>query len=175
MERHLCGTLQDGRVCISDEAAIHDISLDGYGQQCQDRYCLDPFEALYLMDTGCLTVTHNKKRMGFDVLLQVCQQDDSDILSKYLIYRDLRTRGYVAKDGFGFGADLCVYDRGEYGQKGARLLVFGLSEGRRISAGRFRRDVYQITGMGKEPVVAVIERRGEIIYYKINRMQFPGP
>jgi len=26
--------------------------------------------------------------------------------------------------------------------------------------------------MGKEPVIAVIERRGEVIYYKINRMNF---
>jgi tRNA-intron endonuclease len=26
--------------------------------------------------------------------------------------------------------------------------------------------------MGKEPIIAVIERRGEVIYYKINRMNF---
>jgi tRNA-intron endonuclease len=26
--------------------------------------------------------------------------------------------------------------------------------------------------MGKEPIIAVIERRGEIIYYKITRMNF---
>ena len=26
--------------------------------------------------------------------------------------------------------------------------------------------------MGKEPIIAVIERRGEIIYYKISKMDF---
>ena len=26
--------------------------------------------------------------------------------------------------------------------------------------------------MGKEPIIAVIERRGEVIYYKINKMNF---
>ena len=26
--------------------------------------------------------------------------------------------------------------------------------------------------MGKEPIIAVIERRGEIIYYKISRIKF---
>ena len=26
--------------------------------------------------------------------------------------------------------------------------------------------------MGKEPIIAVIERRGEIIYYKITQMNF---
>ena len=31
---------------------------------------------------------------------------------------------------------------------------------------------YLITQMGKEPIIAVIERRGEVIYYKINKMNF---
>ena len=26
--------------------------------------------------------------------------------------------------------------------------------------------------MGKEPIIGVIERRGEVIYYKINKMNF---
>ena len=26
--------------------------------------------------------------------------------------------------------------------------------------------------MGKEPIIAVIERRGEVIYYKINKINF---
>ena len=26
--------------------------------------------------------------------------------------------------------------------------------------------------MGKEPIIAVIERRGEVIYYKISKMTF---
>ena len=30
----------------------------------------------------------------------------------------------------------------------------------------------QIAHMGKEPVIAVIERRGEVIYYKVSRMRF---
>ncbi len=34
------------------------------------------------------------------------------------------------------------------------------------------KNIVEITKMGKEPIVAVIERRGEIIYYKINKMNF---
>ncbi|SVD51554.1 uncharacterized protein METZ01_LOCUS404408, partial [marine metagenome] len=29
------------------------------------------------------------------------------------------------------------------------------------------------TKMGKEPIIAVIERRGEVIYYKISKINFP--
>ena len=38
--------------------------------------------------------------------------------------------------------------------------------------GQLQKKVEQITQMGKEPIIAVIERRGEIIYYKISRINF---
>ena len=38
--------------------------------------------------------------------------------------------------------------------------------------GNLQKKIEEITQMGKEPIIAVIERRGEIIYYKINIMNF---
>jgi len=35
-----------------------------------------------------------------------------------------------------------------------------------------QKKIDDITQMGKEPIIAVIERRGEVIYYKINKMNF---
>jgi len=51
-------------------------------------------------------------------------------------------------------------------------LVFGLSEGKQVKIGQLQKKIQQITQMGKEPIIAVIERRGEVIYYKILRMNF---
>jgi tRNA-intron endonuclease len=50
--------------------------------------------------------------------------------------------------------------------------VFGLSEGKQEKIGQLQKKIEQITQMGKEPIIAVIERRGEVIYYKISRMNF---
>jgi tRNA-intron endonuclease len=38
--------------------------------------------------------------------------------------------------------------------------------------GALQKKIDDITQMGKEPIIAVIERRGEVIYYKINKMNF---
>jgi len=38
--------------------------------------------------------------------------------------------------------------------------------------GALQKKIEDITNMGKEPIIAVIERRGEVIYYKINKMDF---
>jgi tRNA-intron endonuclease len=51
-------------------------------------------------------------------------------------------------------------------------VVFGLNEGKRQKMGLLQKQIEQITTMGKEPVLAVIERRGEVIYYKISKIQF---
>jgi len=100
------------------------------------------------------------------------KKTDHEILTKFLIYRDLRNRGYVVKDGFGFGSDFRVYERGDFGEKGAKFLIFGLNEGQQEKMGNLQKKIEEITQMGKEPIIAVIERRGEVIYYKINRMNF---
>lgn len=166
------GILKGDCIRVNDKASTHKLGLDGYGDDEKDGYNLKPFEALYLMAINKMSVTRNNTLLGFDDLLEACQEEDPDILSKYLIYRDLRTRGYVAKDGFGFGMDFRVYDRGDFGTKGARFLIFGLNQGKREGARKFCDTIDDITKMGKEPVVAVIESRGEIIYYKTNRITF---
>jgi len=51
-------------------------------------------------------------------------------------------------------------------------LVFGLNEGKQEKMGKIQKKVEEITKMGKEPIIAVIQRQGEIIYYKISKMNF---
>jgi len=51
-------------------------------------------------------------------------------------------------------------------------LVFGLNEGKQEKVEKLQKKVEEITKMGKEPIIAVIQRQGEIIYYKISRMSF---
>lgn len=166
------GTLVSDQTQISDKEMIHELELKGFGEQEKDGYFLKPFESLYLLYTDRLVLKKIRKKIDFNEMMEITQTHDSDILTKFLIYRDLRNRGYVVKDGFGFGSDFRVYERGHFGEKGAKFLIFGLNEGQKEKMGNLQNTVEQITQMGKEPVIAVIERRGEIIYYKINKMNF---
>ena len=119
-----------------------------------------------------LDLSKGKKKIDFEEMLQICSDIDENALTKFLIYRDLRVRGYAVKDGFGFGSDFRVYERGQFGEKGAKYLVFGLSEGKQEKIGTLQKNIEEITKMGKEPILAVIERRGEVIYYKLSQVRF---
>jgi len=144
----------------------------GFGESEKDTLILNSFETLYLLYNNKLELKKINKNIVFDELIQKYIQKNDDILTRFLLYRDLRTKGYVVKDGFGFGSDFRVYEKGTYGQKDAKFLIFAFNEGTQQKIGNLYKNIHEITQMGKEPIIAVIERRGEIIYYKINKMNF---
>ena len=166
------GVLIKNQSIILEPNRQQELEQKGYGDMVKDKLFLKPFESLYLLYTGKLALFRGKKNIGFDLFLQICKKQDESILTKFLVYRDLRTRGYTVKDGFGFGSDFRVYAKGDFGEKGAKFLVFGLNEGKQEKMGKLQKKVEDITKMGKEPIIAVIQRQGEIIYYKISRMNF---
>ena len=166
------GDLILDQVCVSNTNMIHDLEQKGYGEIEKGKLFLKSFEALYLLYTHKLFLKKNKKQIDFDTFMSICQKTNSEILTKFLIFRDLKTRGYIVKDGFGFGSDFRVYERGNFGTKSAKYLVFALNEGTQEKIGQIQKNIFEITQMGKEPIIAVIERRGEVIYYKISKMTF---
>ena len=124
------GDLILDQVCISNKNMIHDLEQKGYGEIEKGKLFLKSFESLYLLYTHKLFLKKNKKQIDFDTFMSICQKTNSEILTKFLIFRDLKTRGYVVKDGFGFGSDFRVYERGHFGEKGAKFLIFGIKIGR---------------------------------------------
>ena len=144
----------------------------GFGELQNNTLVLDSFETLYLLYNNKLELKKINKNIIFDELIQKYTQKDDDTLTRFLLYRDLRTKGYVVKDGFGFDSDFRVYEKGNYGKKDAKFLIFVFNEGTQQKIGKLYKNIQEITQMGKEPIIAVIERRGEIIYYKINKMNF---
>ena len=111
--------------------------------------------------------------LGFEDLVRILIKRDKNILTKFMVYRDLRSRGYIPKEGFGFGVDFRVYGRGDTEKSLPSMLSSESVKVTKIKADRLAKTIEQIVRMGKDAVVAVIERRGEVIYYKMSRVSFP--
>ena len=172
VESEITGKLIKNAVSILDQSIQNEQLSKGFGERYDEEFILNSFEALYLLYIKKLQVLKITKNISFDSLMQIYKKDESDVFTKFLIYRDLRNRGYVAKNGFGFGSDFLVYEKGQFEKKGAKYLVFALNEGTQEKILHVQRNIEQITNMGKEPIIAVIERRGEVIYYKISKIDF---
>ena len=171
-ETKISAKLINEKIIVINPKMQNILTERGFGESEKDTLVLDSFEALYLLYNNKLELKKVNKTIVFDELMQQYIQKNDDILTRFLLYRDLRTKGYVVKDGFGFGSDFRVYERGNYGLKDAKFIIFAFNEGTQQKIGKLYKNIEEITKMGKEPIIAVIERRGEIIYYKINKMNF---
>ncbi len=156
---------------INDLRSQDQLRNKGYGDKEGNNYFLEPYEALYLIYLNKLVIT-NGNVVDFSSLLKHVLKYDKEIVTKFLVYRDLRSRGYVVKEGFGFGADFRVYERGGYEKKRAKYVFFCINEGTNVKVGELSKIVREIEIMGKNAIAAVVERRGEVIYYKLTNMKF---
>lgn len=156
---------------IIDTRSQDQLRNKGYGDKEDNDYLLETYEALYLLYLNKLVIT-NGSIDNFGSLLKHVLKYDKEIVTRFLVYRDLRSRGYVVKEGFGFGADFRVYERGGYEKKRAKYVVFCINEGINVKVGELSKNVREIETMGKNAIAAVVERRGEVIYYKLTNMKF---
>ena len=149
---------------------------DGYGSLVRDRrvLSLQPFEALYLVERQKVSIIEEKTkyRLVFRELLQRFSEDDPDIWTRYIVYRDLRTRGFVVKGGEGPDLDFLVYERGSYGKKVPRYVIYTVWEGSKVPVERLGKVLDEATGSDKILRLAVVDRRGEIVYYTLSDMDF---
>ena len=171
-ESKIEASLKEKGVLVSSPEDIEELSLRGYGVSENEGLMLTFYEALFLLGKGIIAVKKEKTggKVNFQTLLQRFQSIDEDAWVRYLIYRDLRSRGYVAREGFGLGIDFRVYERGEYGKETAKYMIFGIQEGQPVSVEELARSLIDVQSLKKRLVLAVINRRGEVVYYALSQL-----
>ena len=165
-------SLGEKDIIVSLPENIEELTSRGYGTSKNKKLVLTFCETLFLVGKEIVAVKNmkNRKKIDFQQLLSRYQMLDENAWAKYLIYRDLRSRGYVAREGFGLGIDFRVYERGEYGTATAKNLVLGIQEGQPVSMEDLIRALKNAHSLKKELVLAVLNRRGEVVYYSLSKL-----
>ncbi len=167
------GLLAEKGVRITEQSSIDALSQRGYGTAENGVFTLAFYEALYLLDKEMLNVKDEKgEEADFQSLLRCYEKVDANAWVKYLVYRDLRSRGYVAREGFGAAIDFRVYERGAYSKDTAAYLVTSAQEGTPVPVQDLTNAMMQCQSQKKELVLAVMNRRGEIVYYSVSQLTF---
>jgi len=172
---------QEGKQPITAKLNVHGVVVSlveanllrkaGYGEVKEGHLVLTPLEALYLLDRGRIRVYDSQgKCLSLKELLEYFVSHDSNTWIKYLVYSDLRRRGYIVKPGFRErGIEFRVYRKGaEIGKEAAKYLVVGITEGALLDVAELQNLTERSRKMGKELILAVIDRQGEITYYDVS-------
>jgi tRNA-intron endonuclease len=154
---------------VKDEADR--ISQHGfYGTRIDDgRLELEPVEVLHLLERNRISVKTSSGApiVSKDVVNGLLEKDP-DLWIKYLVFRDLRSRGYAVRQGFGGGIGFRVYARGERpGVAIANQLIYVLKEGEAISLHDLDMVTETASAARKKLVFGLVDQNGEVNYYKV--------
>lgn len=179
------GELIENRVIIwgSHAAVLYDES--GYGkplpEENPDRLELELVEAAYLCEKGKVKVVvkedGKKRKVDFSELLEIGCKNVHQFHTQFIVYRDLRERGYLVKTGYKFGAHFRVYERGVKLKRGpkaphehTKFVVHAVPEESAFSLPEMSRAVRLAHNIRATFVWAVVDREGDVTYYEIKRL-----
>jgi len=158
--------LTENIVIVKDKKGtkLHEKSY--YGNMTEEGLQLSLIEALYLAEKEKITILKDEKEVTLDEMFKIIRRDD--LFSKYLVFKDLRNRGYVIKTGFKYGSEFRLYERGKSpGEGHSDYLVKIISEDYEIKASDFSSYVRVAHGVNKKLLFAVVDEENDITYYNV--------
>lgn len=177
------GELVENRVIIWDPAAVALYDESGFGKPLPEnepeRVELELVEALYLLEKKKLKVKKKgrKKRLAFKELMEIATESVNQFHPQFVVFRDLRERGYLVKTGYKFGAHFRVYERGvklKRGPKAAhehtKFVVHCVPEEAAFSLPEMSRAVRLAHNIRATFVWSVVDKESDVTYYIIQRL-----
>ena len=161
----------DGKKGYVRSENVDKISQQGfYGTRTDDGLLLlEPVEMLHLLERKRLSAKlQNGSSISAKDIVSSLIHSDPDLWVRYLVFRDLRSRGYAVRQGFGGGIGFRVYARGDLpGQEPAKELIYVLREGVPISLHDLDSVTESAAAARKRLLFALVDQNGEVNYYKV--------
>jgi tRNA-intron endonuclease len=184
-EKILEGELIENRIIIWGSDAVTVYDENGYGkplpEENPNRVELDLVEAAYLVEKNKLKVFkkdgRKKKKLTFKDLMGIGNKTVNEFHPQFIVFRDLRERGYVVKTGYKFGAHFRLYDRGVKLKRGpkaphehTKAIVHAVAEESAFSLPEMSRAVRLAHNIRATMWWAIVDREGDVTYYSLSRV-----
>ncbi len=125
---------------------------------------LDIIEAVYLAEKGILRVKKDGELLNLEDLQEYAETNYERFRERYLVYKDLRERGFIVTPGIKFGSDFAVYRLGP-GLEHAPFIVQVKSMDDKVSALDIIRSGRLATTVRKHFTIAVPDLRANRVEY----------
>jgi len=176
------GVIKGDKVFISDKEGIEDFYQTSYigtlekNTDGQDELILEPMEVLLLCERRRILLWEdndkNKEQYDFEKLLEYFTRFDEKLWHKYIIYMDLRKRGYIVRTGYGDGIEFRVFKRGaKFEEDSAKYLIYPVYEESPIELKDLDRISRVAMSSRKDLIVATVDRLSKPIYYSVKKFQ----
>jgi tRNA-intron endonuclease len=128
--------MEEQSITIANLVAQEVFENGYFGQWTSDDTLeLEPEEILLLLDRGRIILldSKTKERITSSEIVTHFSKNNENFWSRYLVYKDLRNRGYVVQMGTQITAPFRIYPRGgKPGESISKTVIFPLPEGEDI-------------------------------------------
>ncbi len=138
---------------------------------------LSPVEAIFLVERKKLQVfQENEKPLFLSEIVTIFGKEMENLWTNYLVYRDLRSRGYIVKQGYGaqtsLGPIYRLYPRGGApGKTASKVLIATLIEGKKVKIEDLDYMIKQALASRKKLALAVVDEVGDVTYYLASELE----
>jgi tRNA-intron endonuclease len=132
---------------------------------------LSMLETLYLCEKGVLRLIMNGSEIKCRDFKEYAEKIDRDFEPQYMVYRDLRDRGYVVRSGMKYGVAFAVYEKGP-GYEHAPYLVDVIKMEETLDPIMIVRTGRLSHSVRKTLIYAVVGKSGDIRYIGFKWIKF---
>lgn len=168
----MTGALRGDSVLVDDQAEASQIHNKGsYGiPQSGGGLKLELIEAAYLVECERLTVTCEDKELSAGELLRIAHRTSEGFEVRYLVYRELRQRGYIVKTSAP-PLDFRVFPRGgSPNRTPSKWWVAAISERSTFDLGAMLGHLDRTADVRKGLLLAVVDEESDVTYYEVRRV-----
>lgn len=150
----------------SDAFSLYEKSR--FGEKVDSRIDYSFVEGLYLVGEGKMEVFFGEGKIDFDELVGKIKKRDKRIEIKFVVYRDLRKKGYIVKTALKFGADFRVYDRGvKPGEEHAYWILHAFMENENLKWHEFSAKNRVAHSTRKKLLLGIVDEESDVSYYEV--------
>jgi tRNA-intron endonuclease len=159
----VCGTRS---TFIPYQSELMELRDRGFGDLKGAKLILTPYESFYLHEKQRIIVVDrkDKRKLTLRDLVRRFSVGKPAIWIKYLVYRDLRDRGYLVRES------TKMFDFDIYGKGPMRRLISIVYEGGEASLSKLSKLLVLAEKQRKELILAVVDRRTDIVYYTLSSL-----
>ena len=165
--------LLSGKIFSNSEEARALLEKSNFGEKFGEKIYYSLPETLYLVEKNKMDVfDYRDKKISKTELTKRLERIDKKLKLKYLVFKDLREKGYVVKTALKFGAEFRVYEKGKkVGKSHSKWLVLLASETKPINWHEFTAKNRVAHSTKKNLLIAIVDEENDVLYYETRWLQ----
>jgi len=157
------------KISSNSKQAEELFSSQRFGEKSGEKIVYSLIETVYLVESGKMELyDFQNKKLSKRKIIKRFEKLDKKFKIKYIVFKDLRSRGYIVKTALKFGAEFRIYEKSkQVGKDHAKWILFPVSENLQMTWHDFSAKNRVAHSVKKNLLIAIVDEEEDVSYYEV--------